>query len=64
MFFPESAYILFSIQNGANSALLLPCIPRMLIKETIKKISNFFPIFSFQMYFGDPFWGSAKFSTF
>ncbi len=35
MLFPEIANILFSIQNGANSALLLICIPRMLIKETI-----------------------------
>jgi hypothetical protein len=45
MLFPEGAYILFSIQNGANSALPLLWIPRMLIKETILK--NFYIFFYF-----------------
>jgi hypothetical protein len=55
MLFPEGAYILFSIQIGANLALLLPWISRMLINKRFKK---------FEMYFWDPFWGSAEFSTF
>jgi hypothetical protein len=52
LLFPVGAYIFFSIQNGANSALLLLWIPRMHIKELIKKISTFFPFFLYKCILG------------